>query len=114
VQQWAGALDRGTNISVGLIMEQCWHNQIIFGSGVNGGALWELKTNGSREKVVLRNISKFKESVSFAKDDMSDIHSLPENHYCVPDHTNFQTVDSFIALRNPFCDLKNNKLCLFK
>jgi len=43
---------------------------------------------------------------------MSDLHSLPENHYCVPDHTNFPTVDSFIALRNPFCDLKNNKLCL--
>ena len=93
-------------------MEQCWHNQIIFGSGVNGGTLWEHKANGSGEKVVLSNIPKFEGSVSFAKDDMSDLHSLPENHYCVPDHTNFPTVDSFVALRNPFCDLKNNELCL--
>jgi len=88
------------------------HNQIFFGSGVNGGALWELKANGSGEKVVLSNIPKFEGSVSFAKDDTSDLHSLLENHYCVPDHTNFPTVDSFVALRNPFCDLKNNELCL--
>jgi len=105
-------VNRSSRISVELIMEQCWHNQIIFGSGINGGALWELKANGSGEKVVLSNIPKFEGSVSFAKDDMSDLQSLPENHYCVPDHTNFPTVDSFVALINPFCDLKNNKLCL--
>ena len=114
VQQWASASDRGTNISVGLIMEQRWHNQIIFGSGVVGGTLWELKTNGSAsgKEVVLRSIPKFEGSVSFAKNDMSDLQSLPENHYCVSDQTNFPTVDSFAALRYPFCDLKNNELCL--
>ena len=114
VQQWASTLDRGTHISVGLIMEQCWHNQIIFGSGVVGGALWELRTNrsASGKKGVLRSIPKFEGSVSFVKNDMSDLQSLLENHYCVPDQTNFPTVDSFAALRHPFCDLKNNELCL--
>ena len=113
VQQWAETVQNSTEISMGTIMEQCWHNQFLFEDGVDGCTIRELFDDSvSPPTQVPKEKLKFTSSTTFGNKKMSDLHTLKENEYCKPESPNFETVDSFAALREPFCDPKNKDRCL--
>jgi len=113
VQLWAESIQKSTNISMGVIMEQCWHNQFLFEDGADGCTIRELLDDSvSAASNVPKEKLKFTGSTTFGDNKMSDLHTLEVNEYCLPETPNFETVDSFAALREPFCDLKNKNLCL--
>lgn len=55
---------------------------------------------------------RFKAALSFSLNDMSDLTKMDDGCYCLPGTPNFETVDSFAALRTPFCDSENGKVSL--
>ena len=113
VQRWAETMQNSTEISMGTIMEQCWHNQFLFEDGVDGCTIRELFDDSvSGPTYVSKEKLDFTSSTTFGNRKMSDLHTLKENEYCKPESPNFETVDSFAALREPFCDPKNKDRCL--
>ena len=118
VLEWAVSMDNVTNIGVGTIMEQCWHNQLAFGDDLKGCTIRELtkappptdtKIKKARTTVT---VPKFTKTVTFARNDMRDLGALNLGEYGLPLTPNFPTVDSIAGLKKPFCDTKNNNTCL--
>lgn len=48
----------------------------------------------------------------FHRNNMSDLLKLAEGQYSMPLPSNFETIDSWVVLRNPFVDRNNDNLCL--
>jgi len=113
VKQWAEKVQTSTEISMVTIMEQCWHNQFLFEDGVDGCTIRELLDHSvSLPTQVPKEKLNFTSSTTFGDKKMRDLHTLKENEYCLPENPNFETVDSFAALKEPFCDPKNKNCCL--
>ena len=113
VQEWAKSANGVNGISMGNVLEQCWHNQLGFGHGFKGCLIRELTDTNKINEMEKIDLTAFAGVTSFARRNMMDltIADARENHYYLPPH-NFPTIDSFTALRKPFCDPSNNNLCL--
>ena len=48
----------------------------------------------------------------FSHKNMCDIQKLEEGQYCMPLQSNFETIDSWVVMHNPFVDGNNENLCL--
>ena len=112
MESWAKVLNQiGFAAASGTILEQCWHNTFALQRReIPGCTLRELGVSNS-----IRNITvpKFEHlAKTFPDNKMYGLNELKENQYCVPLTDNFETFDSFAALKKPFCCQDKTGLCL--
>lgn len=111
---WASALDRVGGFSgvAGTLLEQVWHQTFALSkTGIEGCTLYELPRNGQRGDKDIIAVPAFSGVRRFDGNNMLMLTKLLLNEYCVPILGNFETLDAFAALEEPFCDKANKNLC---